>query len=88
LAAASVPILTLASPADGRRTNSGDQSVTPGTVKVTYADQTWIARASGPIDFREDGDAAPAPTTAGWSSMHRSRRRRSSAAAAARKLGC
>ena len=33
--------------------STGDETATPGTVKVTYANQTWTAGASGPINFRE-----------------------------------
>jgi hypothetical protein len=32
---------------------TGDETATPGTVSVTYANQTWTALAPGPINFRE-----------------------------------
>ncbi len=36
-----------------RDPGTGDETATPGTLNVTYADQTWTAGASGPIEFRE-----------------------------------
>jgi hypothetical protein len=33
---------------------TGDETATPGTVSVTYSDQTWTAASSGPIEFREN----------------------------------
>jgi len=32
---------------------TGDEEATPGTVSVTYENQTWTAKEEGPIDFRE-----------------------------------
>ncbi len=32
---------------------TGDETATPGVVKVTYNNQTWTAGPSGPINFRE-----------------------------------
>ena len=32
---------------------TGDEVATPGAVKVSYANQTWTAGTSGPIEFRE-----------------------------------
>jgi hypothetical protein len=34
--------------------NSGDEAATPGSLTITFADQTWTAGASGTINFRED----------------------------------
>jgi hypothetical protein len=43
---------TITDPTPANR-NSGDESATPGTLSVSYPDQTWIAGASGTIEFRE-----------------------------------
>jgi Ca2+-binding RTX toxin-like protein len=34
--------------------NSGDESATPGSLSVTYNNETWTAGASGTINFTED----------------------------------
>ena len=44
---------------------SGDETATPGTLSVTYADETWTAAASGPINFREFTTTPPVTTTTG-----------------------
>ncbi len=41
---------------------TGDEEATPGTVDVTYNNQTWTAGASGTINFRED-TVTPLTTT-------------------------
>jgi hypothetical protein len=44
---------TTISDPDGEK-GTGDETATPGTVNVTYSDQTWTAGGSGPIEFRQN----------------------------------
>ncbi len=44
--------VTITDPTPENR-RSGDETVTPGTLSLTYADQTWTAGAGGAIEFRQ-----------------------------------
>ena len=61
--AASMATTTITDP-DGTP-DTGDETATPGTLSVTYNDQTWTAGASGTIDFREKTVIDPPCRSAG-----------------------
>jgi hypothetical protein len=48
---------------------TADETATPGAVKVSYANQTWTAGASGPINFRQKTVLVP-PLPPGFTNLN------------------